>query len=130
MRKPVIKLSVIKEETGYSAFAKVGNNFIATQGESYNELKSNALEAVNLTFEENGFKYHAGEIAYELDLESFFNYYKVINTKALSEWVGISESNLAEYINGKKKPTPNQKQRIFKAIEKIGNELSQVRMLM
>ena len=89
-------MTVLKEETGYSASVKVGKNFIATVGDSFDELKSNAIQAVNLTFEENGFEYQAGEINFELDLESFFSYYKVINTKALSNWVGINQTDLTE----------------------------------
>lgn len=129
MKKPDIKMTVIKEETGYSAYAKVGNNFISSEADSFVDLKANVLESVNLTFEDKGLKYKIEELDFELDLESFFNFYKVINTKVLSEWVGIKQSTLTEYINGRKKPTSNQKQRILNGIEKIGKELSEVRML-
>ena len=48
-RQPIIKVNIVKEETGYSAFSEVGNNSIFTEGETIDELKANILEAVNLT---------------------------------------------------------------------------------
>jgi len=85
MKKPKVTLTVIKEDTGYSATAAVGNNFIATEGETLEELKAMALEVVNLTFEGKGIVYNEDKIILKPDLASFFEFYKVINAKALSE---------------------------------------------
>ena len=105
MKKPKIKITVTKEDTGYSANALIKSNFIATEAETFEELKTNILEAVNLTFEDNGFAYIINEIQFEYDLESFFDFYKVINAKALSERIGMNQSLLAQYIKGIKKPS-------------------------
>lgn len=129
MRKPTIKLTVTKEDTGYSANALVDNNFIATEGDSFDELKEMALEAVNLTFEEKGFVYTIGDIQFEFDLESFFDFYKVINAKALSERIGMNQSLLAQYIKGIKKPSAAQTKRILTGVQQIGRELSEARFL-
>ncbi len=118
---------VIKEDTGYSAYTTVRNNYyITTEGDSFEELKNNVLEAVNLTFEDKGFIYDAGEIHYQLDLPSFFDFYKVINAKAFSERIGMNQSLLAQYINGAKKPSETQTQRILKGIQQVGKELTEV----
>jgi hypothetical protein len=129
MRKPKINMTVTKEDVGYSAFASVGNNFIATEGETFDELKANALEAVNLTFEDKGFSYDAEEISFTLDLQSFFDFYKVINAKALSERIGMNQSLLAQYIKGVKKPSARQTKRILAGVQQIGRELAEIRFL-
>ncbi len=130
MKKPKITLTVIKEDTGYSAMTTIGNNFIATEGETIEELKAMALEAVNLTFEDKGFVYTDDEIVLKPDLASFFEFYKVINAKALSERIGMNQSLLAQYINGIKKPSPTQTQRILKGVQQVGKELAAIQFFL
>jgi len=130
MKKPKIKITVTKEDTGYSANALIKSNFIATEAETFEELKTNILEAVNLTFEDNGFAYIINEIQFEYDLESFFDFYKVINAKALSERIGMNQSLLAQYIKGIKKPSASQTKRILQGVHQIGRELSEVWFLL
>lgn len=130
MRKPKLKIKVIKENTGYSAYCKVDENLIATQGETFEELKDMILDAVNLTFEDQPFVYLENELQFEFDLESFFDFYKVINAKALSERIGMNQSLLSQYINGIKKPSASQTKRILNGVQQIGRELSEVRFLL
>jgi transcriptional regulator with XRE-family HTH domain len=130
MKKPKIIMTILKEDTGYSVSAKVNEIFIATQGDTFEELKEMILDAVNLAFEDFGFTYTIDEIHFKYDLESFFDFYKVINAKALSERIGMSQSLLAQYTNGIKKPSPSQTKRILKGVQQIGRELSDVRFLL
>jgi thymidine kinase len=130
MKKPQIKITVTKEDTGYSANTLVNGNFIATEAENFDELKTNILEAVNLSFEEKNFVYTIDEIQFEYDLESFFDFYKVINAKALSERIGMNQSLLAQYIKGIKKPSIPQTKRILQGVQQIGRELSEVSFLL
>ena len=130
MKKPHINITITKEDTGYSAHTTIGNNFIGTEGETFDELKTNVLEAVNLTFKDKGFVYSADEIKFILDLHSFFEFYKVINAKALSERIGMNQSLLAQYINGIKKPSFTQTQRILSGVQQIGRELAEIRFLL
>ncbi|MDO9340834.1 MAG: hypothetical protein Q7T72_09975 [Bacteroidales bacterium] len=130
MKKPKINITVVKEDTGYSANTLVENNFIATEGNTFEELKANILEAVNLAFEGKGFIYNINEIKFSYDLESFFDFYKVINAKALSERIGMNQSLLAQYIKGNKKPSVSQTKRILQGVQQIGRELSEVRFLL
>ena len=129
MKKPQIKITVTKEDTGYSANTVVNGNFIATEAENFDELKTNILEAVNFSFEEKGFVYTIDEIQFEYDLESFFDFYKVINAKALSERIGMNQSLLAQYIKGIKKPSAAQIRRILTGVQQIGEELVEVQLL-
>jgi len=130
MRKPKIKVKIIKEDTGYSAYSQLGENLIATQGETFEELKKMILEAVNLTFEDQSFNYTENELKFEFELESFFDFYKVINAKALSERIGMNQSLLSQYIKGIKKPSASQTKRILNGVHQIGRELSEVQFLL
>lgn len=115
---------------GYSANTLVGDSFIATEAETFEELRINILEAVNLAFEDKDFVYALDEIQFEYDLESFFDFYKVLNAKALSERIGMNQSLLAQYIKGIKKPSATQTKRILHGVQQIGRELSEVRFLL
>ena len=130
MKKPQITVTVTKEDTGYSANAITGNRHIFTEGETFDELKINILDAVNLTFEDLQFVYTIDEIKLVLDLQSFFDFYKVINAKALSSRIGMNQSLLAQYINGSKKPSTLQRKRILKGVQQIGRELAEIQFLL
>ena len=120
-----VKFIVQKEDVGYSATSEVGNLFIGTDGDTYDKLVSNILEATNLAFEEDGIEFTVEELSFEYDLDSFFHFYKVINVKALSERIGMNQSLLAQYIRGIKKPSPAQIKRILKGVQQIGKELTE-----
>jgi hypothetical protein len=66
------------------------------------------LEAMNLHFEAKGKTFTEADLKITLDLPQFFEFYKVINAKALSERIGMNQSLLAQYIKGIKKPSSNQ----------------------
>jgi predicted RNase H-like HicB family nuclease len=129
MKKPNIVMTILKEEVGYSAFSRDSEYGIATQGDTYQELNEMVLEAVNLCFEDHGFTYAIDEIRFEYDLESFFEFYKVINVKALSDRIGMNQSLLSQYTNGIKKPSPKQVNRILQGVQQIGRELAEARFL-
>ena len=130
MRRRKIKVTVLKEDTGYSAIALIGDDFIGTEAETFEELKSNMMEAINFAYEELEIVYTQNDIQFEFDLESFFAFYKVINAKALSERIGMNQSLLAQYIKGIKKPSPAQTKRILNGVQQIGRELTEVRFLL
>ena len=129
MRKRKAKVVVMKEDLGYSATSEIGKDFVGTEAESFEELKTMMTEALNLAFEETGLNYTLDDLVFEFDLESFFNFYKVINAKALSQRIGMNQSLLAQYIRGIKKPSPAQTKRILNGVQQIGRELSEVRFI-
>jgi hypothetical protein len=130
MKKPQITITVIKEDTGYSATATHADKHIFTEGETFDELKANILDAVNLSFEDLNFVYTIEEIKLTMDLQSFFDFYKVINAKALSARIGMNQSLLAQYISGSKKPSTLQRKRILNGVQQIGRELSEIQFLL
>ncbi len=129
-RKPSIKLTIIKEDLGYTAAGQWKNRGLVTCADSWEELQMMIIEMLNLAFEDLGFTYKIEEIQFEYDLESFFDFYKVINAKALSERIGMNQSLLAQYIKGLKKPSPRQTKRILEGVHQIGKELTEVRFLL
>jgi len=122
MNKSKINIKVTKEETGYSAFANIGDDFVGTQGETWDELKEMLLDALNLAHEDKGLLYTIEDLQFDYDLESFFAFYKVINAKALSARIGMNQSLLSQYISGIKKPSPKQTQKILKGVQQIGSD--------
>ncbi len=129
MKKPKLHVTILKEDVGYSANVVSKNKFIAAEADTFDHLLTNLIEAINLTFEENGFFYQLNELKFTYDLESFFEYYSVINAKALSERIGMNQSLLAQYIKGIKKPSAAQIRRILTGVQQIGKELAEVQLL-
>ena len=130
MKKPVITMEIVKEDVGYSAYTTFKDNFISTQGEDFDELKQNIIEAVNLAFQDDNFIFSIEEIILKPDLQSFFEFYKVLNVKALSERIGMNQSLLAQYISGTKKPSATQTKRILSGVQQVGKELAAIQFLM
>jgi predicted RNase H-like HicB family nuclease len=57
MSKRRVIIKTLKADKGYRATTVVNNNFIATQSETFEELKSTIPEALNLAFEDEGYQY-------------------------------------------------------------------------
>jgi predicted RNase H-like HicB family nuclease len=122
-----ITMIVEKTKTGYSAYAE--KYPVYTVGKTLDELKSNILEAVNLFLEKSGKSATENDLKIVLDLPQFFEFYKVINAKALSERIGMNQSLLAQYISGVKKPSSGQINRILKGVQQVGKELAGIQFL-
>ena len=128
------KIEIIIEatSTGYSAYAKEFEKFpVGTTGRSLPQLKSNMVEALNLFFEDKKIiQVEEADLKITLDLKQFFRFYKVINAKALSERMGMNQSLLAQYIQGNKKPSASQTQRILKGVQQVGKEPAAIRFFL
>jgi hypothetical protein len=122
-----IKIIVEKTKTGFSAYAEKQNIF--SVGGTIQELKYNMLEAVNLFYSKDEKDIGEKDLYFKLDLPQFFEFYKVLNAKAISERIGMHQSLLAQYISGIKKPSAIQLSRIQNGIREIGQELVNVSLL-
>jgi predicted RNase H-like HicB family nuclease len=123
-----IEMIVEKTKTGFSAYAE--KYPVYTVGKSLDELKIQMIDALNLYFEKDGRSVTEKDLKINLDLPQFFEFYKVINAKALSERIGMNQSLLAQYIKGHKKPSSIQTQRILKGVQQIGTELAAIRFFL
>jgi predicted RNase H-like HicB family nuclease len=123
-----IEIIIERTKTGYSAYVK--KYPVYAVGRSLEELKANMLEALNLYFEGQDKVVEEKDLKVTLDLPQFFEFYKVINAKALSERIGINQSLLAQYIKGNKKPSTTQTLRILKGVQQVGKELAAIQFIL
>tara|TARA_B100000315_G_scaffold260335_1_gene320932 strand:+ start:4313 stop:4708 length:396 start_codon:yes stop_codon:yes gene_type:complete len=117
-----ITMTVEKTDTGFSAYSN--NDFIYTTGKTIPELINNTIEAAELYFEGKDVKITRRNIIFDIDLQQFFQYYKVLNAKFLAEKIGMNPTLLSQYVQGHKKPSEKQTNKILKGIHQIGQELS------
>jgi hypothetical protein len=122
-----IKMIVEKTDTGFSAFSE--NYPVYTTGRTISELIDNALEATNLCFEEDSIRIAPENIRFEIDFKQFFQYYKVINAKFLASKIGMNPTLLSQYVQGRKKPSDAQTEKILLGIHQIGQELSEINLI-
>ena len=125
--KRKLSISVEKTDTGFSAFAT--GYPIFTTGRTVPELLENALEAANLYFEEDGYSLTQEDLKFEIDFKQFFQYYKVLNAKFLAEKIGMNPTLLSQYVQGHKKPSDKQTEKILQGIHQIGQELSEINLI-
>jgi predicted RNase H-like HicB family nuclease len=125
--KKKIKMIVEKTDTGFSAFSE--DYPIFTTGKTIPELMDNALEAVHLYFEEDNIKVNHDNLKFEIDFKQFFQYYKVINAKFLADKIGMNPTLLSQYVQGHKKPSDKQTEKILTGIHQIGKELAEINLI-
>ena len=120
-----IDITVEKTKTGYSAYADHLGVF--TTAASLNELYAELLEALNLYYQGQGYEVTADSLRLHLDLQQFFQYYRVLNASFLAERIGMNPTLLSQYVRGKKKPSTRQTRKILEGIQAIGRELSEIK---
>ena len=118
---------VEKTDTGFSAFSE--DYPIYTTGRTIPELIDNAFEAANLFFEEENIRITQENFKFEIDFKQFFQYYKVINAKFLAAKIGMNPTLLSQYVQGRKKPSDAQTEKILLGIHQIGQELSEINLI-
>lgn len=123
--KKKIVFTIEKTDTGFSAFSE--DHPVFTTASTISELLENANEAFSLYFEDK--EKEIQQIYFEIDFKQFFQYYKVINSKALAEKIGMNPTLLSQYVRGHKKPSEKQSRRILYGINKIGQELAEMSVI-
>lgn len=126
-KNKIIKLIVEKTDTGYSAYAI--DYPIFTTGQTITDMQNSAFEAANLYFEEEKVKLVREDLKFEIDFQQFFKYYNVLNAKFLAQRIGMNPTLLSQYVNGRKKPSEAQAEKIIQGINQIGNELSEINLI-
>ncbi len=125
--KKKISIIVEKTDTGFSAYC---NDYpIFTIGRTIPELIDNAFEAVNLYFEDDNIEIKHDNLKFEIDFKQFFQYYKVLNSKFLADKIGMNPTLLSQYVQGHKKPSAKQTEKILYGIHQIGQELSEINLI-
>ena len=125
--KRKIPIIVEKTDTGFSAYS---NDYpIFTTGRTIPELIDNAFEATNLYFEDEKIKINHDNLKFEIDFKQFFQYYKVLNSRFLADKIGMNPTLLSQYVQGHKKPSEKQTEKILFGIHQIGQELSEINLI-
>ena len=122
-----IKMIVERTETGFSAFSD--SYPIFTSGRTIPELIDNAFESASLYFENDEIELTHENIRFEIDFKQFFQYYKVLNSKFLAKRIGMNPTLLSQYVQGHKKPSNKQTEKILSGIQQIGQELSEINLI-
>jgi len=122
-----INMIVEKTETGFSAYSEKYS--IYTTGRTIPELINNSYEAASLYYEEEGLKINHDNVKFEIDFKQFFQYYKVINSKFLADKIGMNPTLLSQYVQGHKKPSYKQTEKILIGIHQIGQELTEINLI-
>jgi hypothetical protein len=125
--KNSITLIIEKTKTGFSAYS-VDHAIFTTAG-SIPELIGNAVEASNLFFEDEHIGIGREDIHFVFDFKQFFQHYKVLNAKYLAKKIGMNESLLSQYVQGRKRPSEKQTDKILQGINQIGKELSEINLI-
>lgn len=125
--KNKILIIVEKTDTGFSAYS---NDYpIFTTGQTIPELIDNAIEAVSLYCDDDSIEIKHDNLKFEIDFKQFFQYYKVINSKFLADKIGMNPTLLSQYVQGHKKPSEKQTEKIIHGIHQIGQELSEINLI-
>ena len=122
-----IVMIVEKTNTGFSAFSE--EYPIYTTGRTIPELIGNALEAANLCFEEEKIIITQENLKFDIDFKQFFLHYRVLNAKFLADKIGMNPTLLSQYVQGRKKPSATQTEKILLGIHQIGKELSEINLI-
>ncbi len=113
-----------KTDNGFSAF--IDDMGVYSTGSSLTELSLNLKEALELYFEDEKKTISIDDINLQVDLQQFFKYYRVINAKFLAERIGMNPTLLSQYVQGRKKASVKQTERILLGLHEIGNELTEL----
>jgi transcriptional regulator with XRE-family HTH domain len=102
---------------------------VYTTASDINGLYTNLIEALNFSLEEKGIQVTIEDLKLKLDLPQFFRYYKVLNANFLAKRIGMNPALLSQYVHGKKKPSLKQTEKIIDGIQRIGQELVDIKLV-
>lgn len=125
--KKKIKVIVEKTKTGFSAFTE--DYPVFSTGNHFSELSENMVEAFNLYLEDDGYRIELKNLNFQINLKQFFQHYRVINARFLAERIGMNPTLLSQYVQGRKKPSSQQTEKILEGIHQIGRELTELNLV-
>ncbi|GAB3931212.1 helix-turn-helix domain-containing protein [Mucilaginibacter myungsuensis] len=122
----IVKFTVEKNQDGYWAHREESNGLIAGYGQTITELKADVVQAYNLFFEDTKKTITEDQITFLFDLSSFFELHKEISPTGFAKRIKMQNSQLSEYINGKRTVTPKQAAKILTGLKELGKELTEM----
>lgn len=128
-----IKIIIEKSTDSYGAYAENVMGIYGA-GDTADECKQSILDAIETvkTFEESQIPEMLKgdyELIFKFDTVSLLNYYKGIFTNAaLEKLTGINQKQINHYASGHRKPRAQQREKIERALQKLGKELSAIEL--
>lgn len=128
-----IKIIIEKSTDSYGAYAENVTGIYGA-GDTADECKQSILDAIETvkTFEDSQIpEILKGEyeLIFKFDTVSLLNYYKGIFTNAaLEKLTGINQKQINHYASGHRKPRAQQREKIERALQKLGKELSAIEL--
>lgn len=119
------KYHMIVERTssgGYAAHWRDGAIF--SGGKSFEELKTNMVEALNFGLDKEDVMFEDLKLTY--DIPSFFEANPAVNAAGLAREIGMTKSLLSQYASGTKKPSAVQATKILEGIRAVGRKLAEL----
>ncbi len=128
MEKLIIVIE--KTNTGFSSYIKDIPGLVSV-GDTITEIKENMKEVITMAVEcrkEDGKDYTdlQREVSYAIDLEQFFEYYKVLNKSAFAEYIGINPSLFRQYTKGLAPLSSDRMKEIMQGLQKLAKDLERV----
>ena len=105
---------------GYATYWADGA--IHSGGKTFEELKSNMVEALNFGLDREDITFEDLKLTY--DIPSFFEATPALNAAGLAREIGMTKSLLSQYISGSKKPSVAQATKILEGIRAVGRKLA------
>jgi transcriptional regulator with XRE-family HTH domain len=125
--KKKINIKVEITKTGYSTYAE--ELPVYTTGKDLSTLKRNLIESLNYYYEDLGYVVADENLKIHIDLQQFFQHYKVLNSRFLAQKIGMNATLLSQYVRGRKKPSARQTEKILNGIKSIGRELADLQLV-
>lgn len=128
IRMKKVKVIVEKTLTGFSAY--MDKLPVYTTGKDVQELTKNIVEALNFYFDEIKDKREASKKILDINfsIPSLFELYP-INVKHFAARIGMNYTLLSQYVQGRKKPSEKQTEKIVEGLQEVGKELSEVNLI-
>jgi len=125
--KKKVEIIVEKTKTGYSAYSETLG--VYSTAKDISSLYISLVEAINYYYEDSGYEVSTENLKLNIDLQQFFQYYKVLNANYLAQRIGMNATLLSQYVQGKKHPSSKQTNKIIQGIQTIGKELADINLL-
>jgi predicted RNase H-like HicB family nuclease len=129
------KLNIVleKSSTGFSAFAP-DEEGIYTAGETYEEVKENIIEVIELRIEyleevgnsEEAERLRNMSIEYFLDIQQFFEQYSMLNKSEFANFIGMNPSMMRKISKGLVALSDAKARQIEDGLHRLADEFGRV----
>ena len=128
-----VRVFIERSNDGYSAYMPDDNNLpfcLTCDGKTAQEAMQDFLLArdeMKEFFIEEGKEFPEVEFDFSYDVASFLAYYSdKLSLAGLERITGVAQGQLSHYVTGRRQPSKKTVEKIQKALQNFGNELSHV----